>query len=425
MATVELPRNLLHSCILREDFEDKDDWSHNVGTVVANDATHHRTGTQSVQVTAPVGALGFITKMVGPWDFSNSDEFRIFFYANDPTTIQGFFIRFLDITLGKSLTHYPGADKLKRYSGWNLIVIKKTDTWNVAGSMDWSTPVAYLRLGVTSVAGQQAVVSWDGFYSDLVATPALMFTFDDANATVYGRAYSYMSLCGIPGTFYVKTSVVNAGSSFVRSTQLVEMQTERGWTIGNHTQNHVDLTALTEAQVEAEFQAAITDLNGWGINGRGPYHLACPFGLWNDTVLAAIEDINGLTHRVGIIDGYPYMPFDEPYKIPLTASLTNSYSLAQAKAWLDTAVDNNELAICVAHAIVDGIPGEYEWSVADFKALIDHVLYKQIPCITMDMAYRLQSEALTVTMPHPSLASCPMAWVLGGDFWDAEPGSCQ
>lgn len=396
MATTSLPQNLITSSSLRESFEDKDDWTPNADCTVVDDAVHYKVGAQSIEVTSPVGSLGMVTKAVGPWDLSGSEECRLWFYVDDLAKVQGFFVRLTDVTQAKYCTSYPIA-KCKDYAGWNLISIKN-DEWSMSGGMTLDTPVAYIRMGITGAVGEQAVGSFDGFYTDVVATPALMLTFDDASSTVYTNAHNYMQPRNIPGTFYIKTSAVNAGAGFVTSAQLLTMQAS-GWTIANHTQTHPYLTTLTEAQIEAEWLAAVADLTGWGITGNAAYHMGCPFGDWDDVVLKATGDVGALTHRIGQPVGSPIMPFDEAYKIPLAIILKAATSLATVKAWLDTVIADNRLGICVGHTITDGVPGEYEWAESDFQAFINYVIEQQIPCITMDEAYLLQSGALNVAAP--------------------------
>jgi peptidoglycan/xylan/chitin deacetylase (PgdA/CDA1 family) len=230
---------------------------------------------------------------------------------------------------------------------------------------------------------------------NITGVPAVMIGFDDANLSTYDVAYQYMQPRNIPGTFYVRTGIVN-NPNRVTSSQLLTLHRD-GWTIGNHTRNHIDLTGLALAAIEAELNGGKDDLQGWGITGNGPFHARYPFGTYDADVLTAMANTSMLTGRAAMGVDYPTLPFANAYTIG--SSLYLSYgntTLAEAKTWVDGVKANNRLGITTMHDIADDPDNAYEWGTADFYAFIDYIVQQQVPVITMDEAYRLQSGPVLV-----------------------------
>ena len=385
---VLLPQNLLTSGgVLLEDFETTTGWTVNNGSL-ANDATHFKTGTQSVEFTSVVGGLARATKGVS-WARPNNQEVRLWAYVADASkvvagTMQLMLASHVDLTPRFHI--YPTIQQ-----GWNLFSFKNAD-WTLLGGMTWAQTIIYVRLQFNGATGEQGVVSYDTLVSDVIAQPAIMLTFDDAHLSVYSQAYSCMRTRNIPGTFYVWTANVGQANN-VTTAHLLEMQAA-GWTIASHTQTHADLTALTQGQVEAELSGAKGDLEGWGIAGNGPLHVAYPGGMYNDTVLAAMAAQNMLTGRHISLPAYPVLPFAEPYRIPVGKQFGNTVSLANALAWVDGVIARRELGIALFHTLVESPSSSTQWGIADFQAFCQYLATNRVPCITIDQAYQLQNGAV-------------------------------
>jgi VCBS repeat-containing protein len=112
-------------------------------------------------------------------------------------------------------------------------------------------------------------------------------TFDDSYDNVYQNAYPILNTYGYKATTFVITGasqIVIPGHPAMPLMSLAQIQLlkARGWEIGSHTVNHVALTGLTQAQLEAE----ISNSKTWIVNnGLGPvYSLAYPFGDANNNV---------------------------------------------------------------------------------------------------------------------------------------------
>jgi peptidoglycan/xylan/chitin deacetylase (PgdA/CDA1 family) len=119
----------------------------------------------------------------------------------------------------------------------------------------------------------------------VVGEPLLVFTFDDANGSDYTVAYNYMNQRGISGTSFIITRAVGSGTSvmtdaglrqhFLSWSQVQEMAAN-GWDFGDHTNDHADLTTLSDAQVRSEFEAVNSAFLANGLSP--PRTMAFPYG---------------------------------------------------------------------------------------------------------------------------------------------------
>lgn len=206
--------------------------------------------------------------------------------------------------------------------------------------------------------------------------------FDDGSPSSYAEGFAYMNSKGIVGTEYVATSFVGDGSH-VTSAQLVEMNAA-GWAIGNHTKTHATLTSLSQAAAQAELTGAANDLTGWELAANAK-HVAYPSGLYNDTVLAAMDAAGMLTGRTTNAGSFR-LPLSEHRMLPCTQIL-NTTTLDEAKALIDTAMAKGMILPIVFHELVASPSTTYEWAISDFQALIDYVVTQSYACINIADLY--------------------------------------
>jgi len=389
-----LPQNLLDDAgTLREDFETTVGWVVGSGSL-ANDTTHYKVGTQALKLTSPVGGTGQITKVVN-WDLSGSEEIRIWMYVYDTTKVDDCHIALANAGYTKWFT---SSLDYKNLEGWNLIALDRTE-FAVANGMTWDTAIGNVRLWADAMPGETAIVSFDGLYSDIVAVPALVVSFDDAMASVYTVAFDYMRDHNIPGTVYATTDYVDIANRMTWA-QLAEVN-GAGWMVGNHTKSHADLSTLTQAQVAAQWNDARTVLESHGFTENGVSHGAYPYGAFTDTVLAGTADASMLTARTTAgIGSHSILPFDEAYKLVRGENFGVPLSRSNAKIWLDELVDKKELGIAVFHDIIETPTLSSQWGIEDFQAFIRHVVERDVPCITTDQAYLLQSAEQPGSVPN-------------------------
>lgn len=195
------------------------------------------------------------------------------------------------------------------------------------------------------------------------------------------------------GTFYVRTGQVDSGNDFVTHDQLLEMEAA-GWSISNHTRNHPYLTELSQSAATTEILAGRSDLAGWGLS-MAIDHLAYPGGAWNDTVIAAAKAAGCLTGRGGggvnvplALDNY----FDQSHVWSYRVSVNTGISLATLIGYVDNAINAKSTVTFLIYGIPDSI------TQANFRALVDYVISKRVPFITIADVYSLLSSPLRVRL---------------------------
>ena len=390
-----LPRYLLSNYgTLYEGFETFGDWTAVAGSAESNTTSgEFRQGTKSIKVTSTVGSHGAIEKVFGsPINFGGvAPHMRLYFYLYADSVANGsaLTVEFYNNSgysksMGSLIT-FATQKSLK--SGWNVYDIPPA-WWTSAGGATWNDSFDRMWVRITALAATQFVASFDNLLIGLVNRPACLMIFDDANASVYNTAFQYMRTKGVRGTFYVRTGQVNTGA-YVTSTQLQAMDAA-GWSIANHTKNHTYLTTLSQADATAEILAGKSDLVGWGLS-RNANYLAYPGCYYNDTVIAAAVAAGVLSARAcanwsSCLDAY----VDDRYTLQINRAILIGNSLATIKADVDKAYTNGQVLGLLIHTI----PGDI--TVDDFHSLIDYIISKGIPFITINDFYNLISGPVVV-----------------------------
>ena len=267
-----LPQNLLTDPgTLYEGFEAQADWTNEAGSH-ADNTTQFLSGAKSQQVTSLSGSNGRIKKGVN-WDLSSFGRFLGYVYIHDAITdYTGSAIVYLSNEAAQTNSFRGYLTQNRFTAGWNIIAIDQAEFAVVAGAPSWANPIQEIAVVITGASGKTVHGSWDKFFFGLRGVPAIAIGFDDGQAVQYSTCFAYMQAHNIVGSMFVPSSYVG-DAGYVTAAQLLEMQAA-GWTIGNHTQNHTDLTTLTEAQQETEISAAMADYAAMGItDGTGQVSL--------------------------------------------------------------------------------------------------------------------------------------------------------
>jgi len=126
---------------------------------------------------------------------------------------------------------------------------------------------------------------------------AVVFTFDDAYASVLEHAKPILDAAGFTATVFVVTQALGRhnfwddGKNVPRAecldhTGLQELA-RAGWEIGSHTATHANLTQLTGEPLARELEQSRRDLEA--LVNRPINTLSYPFGAWNPEVRTAAE----------------------------------------------------------------------------------------------------------------------------------------
>lgn len=215
-------------------------------------------------------------------------------------------------------------------------------------------------------------------------TGRVALTFDDANANIFANAYPYMAANNIAGTAYVPTNDVgDAGKMSWANLQTLD---GAGWSIGNHSMSHADLTALTQAQVEAELSGAATALSNNSLpNAR--LHVAYPSGLRNATTDAAMTATGMLTGRLASGSNFDFNTVN--HQQLGVYSVGTAQTLANVQTRVNDAVTNGTVCILLFHGVDETGSDPSFWTTANFQALIDWLVAQALPCLTIEQVYAL------------------------------------
>jgi peptidoglycan/xylan/chitin deacetylase (PgdA/CDA1 family) len=192
------------------------------------------------------------------------------------------------------------------------------------------------------------------------------------------------------GTGYIVTDLVGGTTDYVTWTQLQTMYAA-GWTIGNHTKAHIDLTTQSLADQQAALLAARTALNAHGMTNVD--YVAYPNGNYNADTLTAMANLSMRTGRT-INKSNLVSPLMQPYEIT-QQSIQRSTTLTTAKSWIDTARSRQEIVVLTLHDISSS-PYTYGWYTDRFQSLVDYCIQQGVVILTMDDLYRLQSSDITI-----------------------------
>lgn len=364
------------------------------GTITDNTtAGEFRTGTESVKFTTDVAGIQSGTKTIN-WVTGDSapNRLRVYFYCHNAAPTDYVYIRVHVSNSTNIAANYFRASKVNPdlQPGWNVWDIYPED-WSSGGTVAWGTMVR-MRLYVAAAATKVAAVSWDRIDINPVMQPAVMMCFDDAYSSVYTQAYAYMHSKGINGTFNVISSLID-GVGNVTSTQLQEMSVG-GWSIANHSSDANALTGLTQAQVTAKLVACKNALDALGLTDASA-HASYPNASFDETVRLGAIDAGIITGRRGT--GYPPCIADQNLFWPSADELDSGLTLAAAQTLVDTAYTTGRILALYGHQL-QAAAGVGIWAIADFQALIDYIQAKEMPFLTVEDYYALQSGPVTIAL---------------------------
>ena len=85
-----------------------------------------------------------------------------------------------------------------------------------------------------------------------VKQKSFTISFDDANESVFTKAYPFLKKHNIPFIVFITTELIGK-PNFLNADQIVKMASDDLCTIGSHAKNHVMFRYLTKEKVEEEF----------------------------------------------------------------------------------------------------------------------------------------------------------------------------
>ena len=121
-------------------------------------------------------------------------------------------------------------------------------------------------------------------------------TFDDGAKSCFEHAYPVLSEIGCTATFYVLTSCIGGRSNWRNKSRSFEIMnaeevrelSRRGFEIGSHGCDHLDLTALTSAEMQAQMTESRAKLSA--MIGVEVLTFAYPYGLFDARAVKAARE---------------------------------------------------------------------------------------------------------------------------------------
>jgi peptidoglycan/xylan/chitin deacetylase (PgdA/CDA1 family) len=222
---------------------------------------------------------------------------------------------------------------------------------------------------------------------DLI-TPRVIITFDDGGESDYNLAYPIMSLNLQKGVSFINSTNIGTAGKMTLS-QLTEMK-NFGWDISNHGAEHLDLTTLSETDMNAD----IDDCNIYLINNNlTPYFMSYPFGKYNQSIINFLISRGYKLVRSSIEGQYNNqleLSGNNQYLIQ-SRYIANTTAVATVEGYIDDVIAAGGLCILMFHAIVNAGAGEYEYLTADFQTISDYLKTKEdaklLKVVTMSEYY--------------------------------------
>jgi len=159
--------------------------------------------------------------------------------------------------------------------------------------MDYLAQNGYTAVSIDQIA---AVLRGEG---RLPACPVAI-TFDDGYADQYDNALPTLREHGFRASFNLVVRYVGMSKAFMNWEQIEEMAAA-GMSIGSHTYDHAELTALSDAQLERQVVNSKAELEGR--LGVSITTFVYPYGSYNARVMRAVSEA-GYAAAFGIGWGY-------------------------------------------------------------------------------------------------------------------------
>lgn len=372
---VLVPKNLTTGNVsVLQDFESLDGWTITEGGgSLELDGVHCLLSNHSIKISTGPGTSTAMQKE-GPFDFSSYQVIRLWYYVPDITSVATVAIQLLQSNDTKFL--YFQGTPYKR--GWNSFEVQRADFRNNNGA-NWDVPFDKLKITVkqkgtgivwTSVARIEGITA--------ATQPAICINFDDGYQSIFTNAFPIMQARKIRGTSYIVTSFV--GQQEMVTWDECRIMNDAGWDMASHSFTHPNMALLTAAEIDKELITARDVLIAQGLS-RAANFVAYPYGSNNELVQARME-ANNMTLGRAVIDHYLTCPPNFKYTVE-ARNVASTTTLAEVKSAIDNAIAGGLIISLLFHNIVEKPVGATDWSIADFRDLMDYIVLKQIQPLTI------------------------------------------
>jgi peptidoglycan/xylan/chitin deacetylase (PgdA/CDA1 family) len=342
-----------------------DGWVGDHGTVTHDSSVKHD-GTASLKIVTTTDGLACeASKTVGLHSLG-TDNFSIFVRSDDWADVAAaqillsedssmtnfFYLNFLDYAL--DLTN----------NEWYEMTFTRSEFGSV-GNPDWNN-ISDIILRGWSSNGKTPTIYFDTLKSFSQGTKGhVSVVFDDGWDTQYSQAFTYMQTKGIRGNIFVIPTLIGQSGRVTQAN--LDAMAAANWDISGH--GEFRLTTMSEADLRSDVTTTKAYLDGKGYKGRNIF--AYPEGQNNDLVRSVIGQSYGYARTINAFN--QPLGYISPYRINAFSSIDTT-SVDYTKKYIDDAIANDEWAILVYHKIVASPTIETEYSIANFKAVIDYIV---------------------------------------------------
>lgn len=373
-----------------DDFESLSGWAAGTGGAAVLSSDYVKEGSNSLKLTVNAGTANVAFDKTVSWDLSDAGNISFWVYVPTLKFGSSWFVVYLSsVSNFASYFSYGFASVL--HEGWNKLTIPKSG-WTNTGGEAWENTMIRMRVRVYANGTDEQVVYLDDMKKGVYSRPKIMISFDDGWDSVYNIAYPYMKARGIKGTLFIIESRINT-ANYMTTAMLQELY-DNDWDICNHTVNHNNMAAYTEAEAYAELIGCRDWIreNGWDRNNSAS-HVAYPNGGYGDGVLAAMESLGMITGRTVINRGQSH-EIDNRY---LLTRQSHGYTASQAtyRGWVTRVAREGQSVEFNYHKIeASGADADTEVNTAQFTDLIDfaYAHIGQLDFVTRTEFYRGLTE---------------------------------
>lgn len=208
-------------------------------------------------------------------------------------------------------------------------------------------------------------------FTSPLAKAKVTIVFDDGGESVATIGYPYMSNLGIVGTVGVNSAFINT-AGYMTTAQTSALYAD-GWSMVNHTENHLNLTGETIAVALSEY----VDCRDWLISNGfsdGAEHVIFPENATNALINKTFIE-NGAKSLAGTTQEIARTPAPLKYIYPRFSM--SGQTTADFTEQIDSAIAENQYIQIYYHFLRDpGVYGATSTLPADFEEQMDYLKTK-------------------------------------------------
>jgi peptidoglycan/xylan/chitin deacetylase (PgdA/CDA1 family) len=148
---------------------------------------------------------------------------------------------------------------------------------------------------------QQLRDGFSGRYKIEAGKKPIIITFDDGYDDAYTQAYPILKKHNMIGVFYIISGQIGQ-SERMTNNQIIELD-KAGMVIGNHTKNHLDISTLSQTQLDSQLLDSKNTLES--LLGHKVLDFCYPAGKYNANNIIALKNdgyLSATTTKNGISD---------------------------------------------------------------------------------------------------------------------------